>query len=211
MAVYRFKISFEDYEDIYREIEVNSSQSFAEFYSAILTSIGFENHGSASFYMSNDSWKKGTEISTTDKKDKSGKAVARADKALFKNYIADPHQKIYLLIESESNWAFHIELIKILPAADLKTTYPHIRKTIGEAPKQFKVVIPPAVDDETEFAVLDDIEETDTSQADDYDSSSSDDYDADETNALEGEEGEQEEGELDDVELNGDENYEEEV
>jgi len=45
MAVYRFKVSFEDFEDIYREIEVTSEQTFADFYKAILSSIKFENRG----------------------------------------------------------------------------------------------------------------------------------------------------------------------
>ncbi|HNG84189.1 MAG TPA: hypothetical protein PLX94_06405, partial [Bacteroidia bacterium] len=89
MAVYRFKVSFEDFEDIYREIEVTSEQTFADFYKAILSSIKFEDRGTASFFMSNDSWKKGVEISNSDKTDRDGKPVAKTDKSFLKSYIAD--------------------------------------------------------------------------------------------------------------------------
>lgn len=209
MAVYRFKISFEDYEDVYREIEVTSEQTFAQFYTTILSSIGFEDHGVASFYMSNDSWKKGTEITNKEGKLKDGKPVALMAKALLKNYIADPHQKIYFVIESESIWAFHVELIKILPTADSHQSYPFVKKVIGEAPKQFKVVIPPSVTEEdgllTDEDFSDDNETSDSFAGDEE-------YDEDDAASLEGEEGEDEETDedMDDVEMSGDENYEEE-
>jgi len=148
MAVYRFKVSFEDFEDIYREIEVTSEQTFADFYKAILSSIKFEDRGTASFFMSNDSWKKGVEISNSDKTDRDGKPVAKTDKSFLKSYIADPHQKIYFLIDCESVWAFHIELVKILAAADVKLSYPHVRKVSGDAPSQFKVKIAPVLEDD---------------------------------------------------------------
>lgn len=211
MAVYRFKISFEDFEDVYREIDVTSDQSFAQLYATILSSIGFEDHGTASFYMSNDSWKKGTEISNKEGKMRDGKPVALMTKAIFKNYIADPHQKIYFLIESESVWAFHIELIKILATADTKLTYPFVKKVVGEAPKQFKVIIPPTVTEEDGLLIDEEISD-ENETTDDY--SDNQKYDEDDTAALEGEEGEENEEESDDdmgdMEMSGDDNYEEE-
>lgn len=212
MAVYRFKVSFEDFEDIYREIEVTSEQTFADFYKAILSSIKFEDHGAVSFFMSNDSWKKGIEISNNDKTDRDGKPVAKTDKAFLKSYIADPHQKIYFLIDCESVWAFHIELIKIMAAADVKLTYPHIRKVSGDAPSQFKVKVAPVPDEGDE--VLD----SDTNEDDNFSSTANEiagenDYDEDDTAALEGEEGEEssdeDSEEFNDVEMGSDENYEE--
>lgn len=209
MAVYRFKITFEDYEDVYREIEVTSEQTFAQFYTTILSSIGFEDHGVASFYMSNDSWKKGTEITNKEGKLKDGKPVALMAKALLKNYIADPHQKIYFVIESESIWAFHVELIKILPTADSHQSYPFVKKVIGEAPKQFKVVIPPSVTEEDGLLADEDFSD-DNETSDSF--AGDEEYDEDDAASLEGEEGEDDETDedMDDVEMSGDENYEEE-
>lgn len=209
MAVYRFKISFEDYEDVYREIEVTSDQTFAQFYTVILSSIGFEDHGVASFYMSNDSWKKGTEITNKEGKLKDGKPVNLMAKALLKNYIADPHQKIYFVIESESVWAFHVELIKILPTSDSHQSYPFVKKMIGDAPKQFKVIIPPVVTEEDGLLMDEDLSD-DNETSDNF--TGEEEYDEDDAASLEGEEGEDDETneDMDDVEMSGDENYEEE-
>lgn len=209
MAVYRFKVSFEDFEDIYREIEVTSEQTFADFYKAILSSIKFEDRGTASFFMSNDSWKKGVEISNSDKTDRDGKPVAKTDKSFLKSYIADPHQKIYFLIDCESVWAFHIELVKILAAADVKLSYPHVRKVSGDAPSQFKVKVAPVPEDD-EF-VDTDVSDESNSVADEF--AGENDYDEDDTATLEGEEGEErtdeDSEEFNDVEMGSDENYEE--
>ncbi|HMU77912.1 MAG TPA: hypothetical protein PKA86_08820 [Bacteroidia bacterium] len=209
MAVYRFKVSFEDFEDIYREIEVTSEQTFADFYKAILSSIKFEDRGTASFFMSNDSWKKGVEISNSDKTDRDGKPVAKTDKSFLKSYIADPHQKIYFLIDCESVWAFHIELVKILAAADVKLSYPHVRKVSGDAPSQFKVKIAPVLEDD-DF-VDTDVSDESNSVADEF--AGENDYDEDDTATLEVEEGEErtdeDSEEFNDVEMGSDENYEE--
>jgi hypothetical protein len=202
MAVYRFKIAFEDHEDIYREVELKSDQKFIDLYDAVLKSIAFESDGISSFYMSTDNWKKGTEISSKPKNDKAGKPLATMDKALLKSYIADPHQKIYFVLESETLWSFHIELVKIIPKVDDKLTYPFIRKSIGEAPKQFKIVIPP--DDLEDELLLDDTDVTDV-DVDEF--VTTEEIDAEDTDGLEGEEGEEE---LGDVEMADDDSVEEE-
>ena len=44
MAIYRFKIAFEDNEDIYREIEIKSTQTFEDFHNVIVQSINFDNY-----------------------------------------------------------------------------------------------------------------------------------------------------------------------
>jgi len=52
MAAYKFKVSFEDYEDIYRVIEIKPTQTFLDLHKAILESIKFDDKQMASFYMS---------------------------------------------------------------------------------------------------------------------------------------------------------------
>ena len=54
MAIYRFRISFEEFDDIHRDIEIKSIQSFEQLHLAIQESIGFDASKPASFYMSND-------------------------------------------------------------------------------------------------------------------------------------------------------------
>jgi Plasmid pRiA4b ORF-3-like protein len=136
MAVYKFRISFEDYDDITREIEVKSNQSFLDLHKAIHQSIAFDGNGSASFYMSNDHWHKGKEI-THRKEEQKNEKISLMEDSILKNFIVDPHQKIYYVFNFEKPWVFHIQLIKITVNEDPKATYPQAVKSVGEAPKQF--------------------------------------------------------------------------
>src|SRR5688572_9353155 len=113
MAVYRFRVSFEEYDDTFRDIEVRSTQSFAKFHSAIQQAIGFDNTKPASFFMSNDLWKKGHEIALVTARRQAGRdSVQMADSRIC-DFTADPHQNIYYMFDMPSQWNFLIELIKI--------------------------------------------------------------------------------------------------
>ncbi len=139
-VVYRFRITFEDYDEITRDIEIKSVQHFIDLHHSIQSSIGFDNSKPASFYMSNDNWIKGQEISTEERTDKNGnKAMLMKDCRLC-DFIADPHQKIYYTSDFDANWTFRIELIKIIPQGDASKNYPSCVKSVGDAPKQYLVI-----------------------------------------------------------------------
>jgi len=143
MAIYRFRISFEEYDDIHRDIEIRSIQSFEQLHHAIQESIGFDASKPATFFMSNDNWKKGQEI-VLNKSDRNAGADAKVMKdCRLCDFIADPHQKIYYTFDQPSQWTFFIELFKILPETETAKKYPVCVKIHGDAPKQYLVVEAP--------------------------------------------------------------------
>lgn len=141
MAIYRFRIIFEDYDDVTRDIEIRSTQSFEDLHHAIHSSIGFDASKPASFYMSDDHWTKGNEISNRELKESEIDKVATLRKARLCDFIADPHQKIYYIFDPEAQWSFRIELVKILVQEEAGATYPRCIKSIGDAPKQFGNIV----------------------------------------------------------------------
>lgn len=154
--VYKFRITFEDYDEIFRDIEIKSNQYFSDLHDCIQKSIGFDGSKPASFYMSNDFWIKGKEISTETRTSKEGITSVLMNESRLCDFIADPHQKIYYISDYVANWCFMIELVKIIPAADQARTYPSCVKSTGEAPKQFLIVPSPkaVISGEDEFAKL---------------------------------------------------------
>jgi hypothetical protein len=161
MAVYRFRVSFEEFDDTFRDIDVQSTQTFAKLHQAIQQSIGFDGSKPASFFMSNDLWKKGQEITEDKNTGKAGKEAVLMSESRLCDFIADPHQKIYYMFDMPSQWNFFIELIKIT-ADDPSKTYPVAVKSHGEAPKQYALIEPPkgVVDPEfMEEELLLDVEE----------------------------------------------------
>ncbi|MFN3446396.1 MAG: IS1096 element passenger TnpR family protein, partial [Bacteroidia bacterium] len=96
MALYKFKLTFEEYEDISRVIEIKSTQTFFEFHKAILDSVGFDQKQMASFYMSNDTWKKEQEITLedmSDDNDENSIPIPTMKDSRLSMFVNDPHQK----------------------------------------------------------------------------------------------------------------------
>jgi hypothetical protein len=151
MAVYRFRITFEEFDDVQRDIEIKSTQTFEDLNKTIHTSIGFDASKPASFYMSDDYWKKGKEISSRELKEEEKGNVAMMSKARLCDFIADPHQKIYYVFDFASQWSFRIELIKIIVNEEIGATYPRCIKVTGEAPKQYGVTNLGAVPEPEDF------------------------------------------------------------
>ncbi|NCD68404.1 plasmid pRiA4b ORF-3 family protein [Mucilaginibacter agri] len=159
MAIYRFKVTFEDYDDVSREIDVKSNQTFEELHAAIHQATGYNPDYSSSFYVSNDQWTKGEEIAYKPNERKVNRGVALMEKSKLSNFIDDPHQKFYYTFNFDRPFDFHVELIKILNET-AGVTYPSVFKSVGEAPKQFgnvlgSTVIPPTSE---EFDFLNEME-----------------------------------------------------
>ncbi len=134
MAIYRFRVTFEDYEDIYREIDMPSKATFLQLHEAIHHSTGYKSDVSSSFYVSNDQWKKGTEIALLPTDRKVAAAVLIMEDIRLSKFIDDPHQKFYYVYNFDRPYDFHVELVKILKEEDGKD-YPAIFKSVGDPPK----------------------------------------------------------------------------
>lgn len=137
MALYRFRVTFEDYDDVIREIDVKSNQTFEDLHRAIHQSTGYNSEYPSSFYISNDQWMKGEEITYLPNQKRIDRGVALMAKVKLLSYIDDPHQKFYYTFNFDRPFDFHVELMKIILEDTPGTVYPAVIKSVGEAPKQF--------------------------------------------------------------------------
>jgi len=134
MAIYRFRISFEDYDDIVREIDLLPKQTFLDLHKALHATTGYNPEVPSSFYVSNDHWKKGDEIAYLPDERKKERGVALMEDAKLSKFIDDPHQKFYYVYNVHHPFDFHVQLIKILKEEAGKD-YPAVFKHVGQAPK----------------------------------------------------------------------------
>ena len=135
MAIYRFKISFEDYDEVEREIDIKSTQTFEDLHRALHRSTGYPAEVSSSFYVSNDFWNKGQEIAFLPSEKKIEQGVSLMDKSKLSSFIDDPHQKFYYTYNFERPFDFRVQLIKIILDEENGKEYPNTFRSIGEAPK----------------------------------------------------------------------------
>jgi hypothetical protein len=135
MAIYRFRISFEDFDDVVREIDIKTNQTFEDLHRAIHRSTGYDADKSSSFYVSTDNWIKGDEIAILPNQRKIDNGVTLMEKSKLSSFVEDPHQKFYYIYNFERPFDFHVELIKIILENDPNIEYPFLVKSTGEAPK----------------------------------------------------------------------------
>jgi Plasmid pRiA4b ORF-3-like protein len=152
MALYRFRVTFEDYDDVMREIDVKSNQTFEDLHRAIHQSTGYNSEYPSSFYISNDQWMKGEEITYLPNQKRIDRRVPLMDNVKLLSFIDDPHQKFYYTFNFDRPFDFHVELMKIILEEKPGAVYPAVIKSVGEAPKQFGNVptipiVPPEGDD----------------------------------------------------------------
>jgi Plasmid pRiA4b ORF-3-like protein len=143
MALYRFRVTFEDYDDVTREIDVKSNQTFEDLHRAIHQSTGYNYEYPSSFYISNDQWMKGEEITYLPNQRRLDRGVSLMEKVRLSSFIDDPHQKFYYTFNFDRPFDFHVELMKIILEDAPGVTYPAVIKSVGEAPKQFGNVFNP--------------------------------------------------------------------
>lgn len=147
MAVYRFKVCLEDNEDIFRDIDIKAAQTFEQFHAIIQEAFKFDAKHAAAFFVSDDYWRKGQEITLRRedlpleeeeirKKVEPKKLMAEVKIA---KYIEQPHQRFVYVFDPVVQWSFLIEMIKITEE-NSKTSYPAIVKSAGTAPKQYKQI-----------------------------------------------------------------------
>ena len=153
MAIYKFRITFEDYEDISRDIEIKSSQTFFDFFQIILPSIGFDTKHAGAFFSSDDYWSKGNEVTLLEEDLEPGIKLMKTTK--IASLIEQPNQRFVFLYDKEACWSLFIELIKLVPE-DAKATYPRCVKSIGTAPKQYKQKLIAKLKEEVENGTADD-------------------------------------------------------
>ena len=138
MSIYKFRVLLESEEEIFRDIEVRSSQSFFDLHEMIVASFGFDNSQMASFYLSNDTWDKGKEITLFDMQideNQDNQTLVMSDTAIHSqtNCIGDHLLYAYDFLNMQN---FFIELIEILVKENTTAFYPKVVYSQGEIPKQ---------------------------------------------------------------------------
>jgi hypothetical protein len=159
MAIYRFRISFEDYDEVIREIDIKSNQTFKDLHQFFIGNVGYGPEKSSSFYVSNDYWIKNEELAYLPNQRKVDNGVALMENSKLFKFIDDPHQKFYYIYDFDKPYEFHVELIKILDN-NAALALPALFKSIGIAPKIAVPIIGSADEitgDEEDFVEEDDV------------------------------------------------------
>ena len=133
---FRVLLDSENSSEIFRDILIKDTDNFETLYKAIVSSYRFQGDQMASFYVSNDSWDKGSEISLMDLSyddELTESPTAIMKDALIKDFIEEPDQKFILVYDFMRMWIFLLELIGYEKEGPEK---PEVLLSMGMAPPE---------------------------------------------------------------------------
>ncbi len=134
MPVLKFKVFWSEDSDVFRTIEVLSQQTFNDFHQCIKQSFTYPDNTEASFFMSNEHWTKGKEISSTVLKNIRDAVALSMIKTPLGALINDPFQKLIYECQSKKSYEFHIQLIEMKLEESTSINYPFCIKSEGTSP-----------------------------------------------------------------------------
>lgn len=142
MSIYKFRVLLESKEEIFRDVEIKSTQNFYDLHEIIVAAFGYDNSQMASFNLSNDTWEKGQEITLFDMQideNQEEKILVMSDTVINTqtNCVGDHLLYSYDFLNMQN---FFIELIEIIVKEDPKAFYPKVVYSQGEAPKPNPIV-----------------------------------------------------------------------
>ncbi|RSK40707.1 IS1096 element passenger TnpR family protein [Mangrovimonas spongiae] len=166
--IYRFRIVLDNdtEDDIFRDLEIRETDTLEDLHNTITQSFGFDGSEMASFYVSNDEWEQGEEISLFDLSD-NGQARLMNETTL-NDVVHEAQTKLIYVYDFLSLWTFFVELAEIVDEAE-GTDYPNLMFVHGQIPDE-------APEKNFEAENLDEFNEFD----DDYDVNDYDNLDFDE-------------------------------
>lgn len=133
--IYRFRIILDNDtdEDIFRDLEIRETDTLEDLHNSITQSFGFDGTEMASFYISDENWNEGEEISLFDVSE-NGKARLMSQTPI-NEVVHEAQTKLIYLYDFLSMWTFFVELAEIVDEAE-GTDYPNLMFVHGQIPDQ---------------------------------------------------------------------------
>ena len=133
--LYRIKFISDEVDGFVREVKIDSDATFLDLNNIILKSCGYPDDQMTSFYICNEEWERGQQITREDM------GVGDADEDIYvmdevrlSEFIEDEEQRLEFVFDPFTDRCFFLDVKEIIPGESLKT--PVILRAKGEAPRQ---------------------------------------------------------------------------
>ena len=131
--IYRFRVILDNdtEEDIFRDLEIREDDTLEDLHNIITQSFGFDGSEMASFYISDDQWNQGEEISLFDLSEDSSARLMNETRINDVTHEVSP--KLIYVYDFLSMWTFYVELAEIVEENE-GYDYPNLMFVQGQVP-----------------------------------------------------------------------------
>jgi hypothetical protein len=132
--LFKFRVIMDTEQDVFRDIEIETESNFDTLHKAVLDAFDFEQGEMASFYLSDEEWSKGLEISLMDMGGVDEDSLSMST-TILSDMVMKPGDKILYVYDFMRMWIFYIELVEVKKDKP-STIYPRVALAFGDAPSQ---------------------------------------------------------------------------
>lgn len=134
--IYRFRVIFDNDtdQDVLRDLEIRETDTMEDLHNAIAQSFGFDGLEMASFYISDDNWNQGEEISMFDVGEGDDQ-VRLMSETIINDVVFEMQTKLIYVYDFLNMWTFLVELAEIVDE-NLSTDYPNLMFVHGQLPDE---------------------------------------------------------------------------
>ncbi len=157
--IYKIRIILDAEEDIFRDLEIENTNSLEEFHNAITQAFGFGGNEMASFYTCDEEWNQEEEIALFDMSE-NGSDVRLMNETQLEDVLTEQSPKLIYVYDFFSMWTFFVELADIVDVEDGRS-YPNLLFSFGElpdSPPEKKFESKPSIDFDDSLDSYDDLD-----------------------------------------------------
>ncbi len=130
--IYRFRVILDTEEDVFRDLEIDQNETLEVFHNCITQAFGFDGSEMASFYISNEQWEQGEEISLFDMSDGNSE-VRLMNETSLDTVTHEKQTRMIYVYDFLSMWTFMVELAEVaMPEPGRE--YPNLMFAHGDLP-----------------------------------------------------------------------------
>lgn len=118
-----------------REYEIPNNYSFYSLHKFIQDDLGYNSDQLASFFITDEHWNKGLELTLIDMENDAGLAAIPMDSVKLSDLLKSKKDRFIYVFDIFSDRCFFIELAEITEPAEGKD-YPYCKVSIGTPPEQ---------------------------------------------------------------------------
>lgn len=132
--IYKFTILSDEVDNFARVIHIHPEATFLNLQDAILDTVNFAKNQLTSFFICNDNWEKGQEVTLIEMDTDSEYDNLTMEDTLLEELLTDEKQKLILVFDMLNERSFFIELSEIIPGKSVDEPVCILSK--GQAPEQ---------------------------------------------------------------------------
>lgn len=133
--LYRIKLISDEADGFLREIKIDSDATFLDLNKAILASCGYPDDQMTSFYLCDEEWERGQQVTREDM------GTGDADEDIYvmasthlSELIEGEDQRLEFVFDPFSDRCFYLDVVEEIPGKTLSE--PEVARSKGEAPVQ---------------------------------------------------------------------------